>query len=332
MARLMQFAVALTLCAAVCGCSKSESVAQDRPGDAKKQRDQFAEDQAPVEVKAVPFDGKRAIKHLEDLCKIGPRLSGSDGMKRQQEMLKEHFEKLGASVTFQRFEAKQYSRRDKVAMANMIIAWHPDRSRRLLFCGHYDTRPLADQEPDRRKWTMPFASANDGTSTIAWLMELGRHMKELPVHLGVDFVIFDGEEYIFEPGRDRFFFGSEHFAQEYRKSKDAPRYAGGILLDLFAAKDAKYLIEQNSEFYAGALLESVWKTAAELNVTAFVAKRGPTIDDDHIALNKAGIPTIDIIDMEYRHWHRLSDTPAECSDIVMEQVAKVLLTWLQRVK
>jgi len=322
------FFVSLTLC----GCTKSESAAQDRPGETKKQRDQFAEDQAPVEVKAVPFDGKRAMKHLEDLCKIGPRISGSAGMKRQQEMLKDHFEKLGATVTFQQFEAKQFSQRDKVAMANMIVTWHPDRERRVIFCGHYDTRPIADQEPDRRKWTQPFVSANDGTSTVAWLMELGRHMKDLPLNVGVDFVIFDGEEYIFEPDRDRFFFGSEHFAQEYRKARKGPRYVAGILLDLFAAKGAAYLIERNSEFWAGALLESVWKTAAELNIPLFQMKRGREVEDDHIALNKVGIPTIDIIDMEYKHWHRLSDTPEQCSDIVMEQVAKVLLTWLQRIK
>jgi len=331
MARLAIVVLAGACCLAAVGCNKSETVAQDRPPESKK-RDQFAEDQAPVDLKNAPFEGKRAIKHLEELCKIGPRISGTDGMKRQQEMLKSHFEKLGATVTLQTFEAKQFSRRDKVTMTNMIVSWHPDRNRRLLFCGHYDTRPVADQEPDRRKWTQPFASANDGTSTVAWLMELGRHIKDLNSTIGVDFVIFDGEEYIFEPGRDRFFFGSEHFATEYRKNRGQVRYIGGVLLDLFAAKGAQYLIEQNSEFYAGALMESVWKTAAELNIPLFAFKRGGAIDDDHIALNKAGIPTIDIIDMEYPHWHRLSDTTDQCSDIVMEQVAKVLCTWLQRVK
>lgn len=333
MGRRMIAAGVLLACISLCGCTKSESAAQDRTEPGKKKRDRFAEDQAPVEVKSVPFDGKRAIKHLEDLCKIGPRISGSAGMKRQQELLKEHFEKLGATVTIQRFEARQFSQRQPVPMANMVISWHSDRERRVLFCGHYDTRPIADQEPDRRKWTQPFVSANDGTSTVAWLMELGRHMKELPVNVGVDFVIFDGEEFIFEPNRDKYFFGSEHFAEHYRKDGRKKRiYLAGILLDLFAAKDAKYLIEENSAFWAGAVVESIWKTAAELNVPLFRMKRGESINDDHIALNKAGIPTIDIIDMGYVHWHRLSDTPEQCSDIVMEQVAKVLLTWLQRVK
>jgi hypothetical protein len=54
--------------------------------------------------------------------------------------------------------------------------------------------------------------------------------------------------------------------------------------------------------------------------------------DDHIALNRAGIPTVDIIDMEYRHWHLLSDTPDKVSPDQMARVAKVITTWMQRVR
>jgi hypothetical protein len=54
--------------------------------------------------------------------------------------------------------------------------------------------------------------------------------------------------------------------------------------------------------------------------------------DDHIALNRAGIPTIDIIDFDYPHWHRLSDTPDKCSAESMANVAKVIMAWLQKVK
>ena len=54
--------------------------------------------------------------------------------------------------------------------------------------------------------------------------------------------------------------------------------------------------------------------------------------DDHLALNQAGIPAIDIIDFDYKHWHRLSDVPANCSGVSLEQVARVLGVWLQRVK
>ena len=47
-------------------------------------------------------------------------------------------------------------------MGNMIVSWQPEKERRIIICSHYDTRPIADQEPERRKWREPFISANDG--------------------------------------------------------------------------------------------------------------------------------------------------------------------------
>src|SRR5262245_60885754 len=63
--------------------------------------------------KPVPFDGKRAMKYLQTVCDLGPRISGSKAMRKQQEIIKKHFEELGAKVTFQTFEAEQNSIRGK---------------------------------------------------------------------------------------------------------------------------------------------------------------------------------------------------------------------------
>ena len=314
------------------GCYRSETAAQDRNND-KRKRDEFASDQAPTEPpKMIAFDGQRTMQYLRDLCKIGPRISGTEGMKKQQELLQAHFEKLGGKVEWQRFNAKQFSQPRPVEMTNVIVHWHPERERRVIFCTHYDTRPQADEEPDRRKWSQPFISANDGTSGSAWLMELANHMKDLPLQVGVDFVLFDGEEYIFEKGRDKFFFGSEYFAANYQQQKDRPKYLAAVLLDLFAGKNAQFPKEQNSEFWAGALVEDIWKTAAELKVKAFRNERGILLEDDHLALNKAGIPAVDIVDFDYRYWHRLNDLPDECSAESFERVGKVLSAWVQKVK
>jgi len=287
--------------------------------------------------KPAPFDAKRAMGYLEAICKIGPRISGSEGMKKQQELLKKHFEEHGAAVELQTFMARQKSQSKPVEMANLIAKWHPDLKRRVILCAHYDTRPIADQEPDRRKWYEPFVSANDGGSGVALLMELAHHMKDLKTAVGVDFVLFDGEEYIFNPaeperGGDRYFFGSDHFANTYRKEKPKYQYIAAILMDMIGGKGAQFPIEQNSKFKAGPLVEEIWKLAAELKCTAFRKEDGRDVLDDHIALNRVGIPAIDIIDFDYKHWHRLSDVPANCSGESLEQVARVLSVWLQKLK
>jgi len=304
------------------------------PQKQTKSRDDGDRGAAPPPAQPIAFDGNRALEYVRDLCKIGPRISGSDGMKKQQELVKAHFEKHGGKVSFQRFTAQQTTRPNPVEMANIVVTWHPERARRVIVCTHYDTRPKADQEPNPRDWNKPFLSANDGTSGVAWLMELAHHMKQLPTEVGVDFVLFDGEEYVFDGphGQDRYFFGSDHFADDYKRAKPKHQYIGAVLLDLIAGKDAKFPIEQNSHFKAGRLVEEIWKTARELGIGAFRNTITEPILDDHLALNRVGIPAVDIIDFDYPHWHKLSDLPEQCSPESMEQIAKVLTTWLQRVR
>jgi hypothetical protein len=111
------------------------------------------------------------------------------------------------------------------------------------------------------------------------------------------------------------------------------RYSAAILLDMIAGKGASFPVEQNSGFQAGPLVKEVWGIAAELKCAAFKNGWGRfAVEDDHIALNRAKIPAIDIIDFEYPHWHRLTDTPENCAPEAMDQVARVLLLWLQRTK
>ena len=215
-------------------------------------------------------------------------------MKKQQELVEAHFKKLGATVTRQEFKARQKSRKNDTEFVNLIISWHPDKARRVLLCTHYDTRPIADQEANRANWNKPFASANDGTAGVAllmelaqqvmqryqpeylragniagaaWLMELAHHMKDLPTKVGVDFVLFDGEEYVFETDRavggDRYFIGSEHFADDYLKTKATRkhRYDAGVLFDLFAGKGAELRWEVYSYEAAKPLVDQIWGVA-----------------------------------------------------------------------
>lgn len=287
------------------------------------------------DAKPVAFNGKRAMGYLETICALGPRVSGTKSMRQQQDIIKKHFEDLGVKVTYQAFEAKQNSVKGKVEMTNIIISFQPDKKRRGILCSHYDTRPIADQEDDPRDWRKPFLSANDGGSGVAFLMELGNHMKNLKTNVGVDFVIFDGEEYIFVPkgtNKDRYFIGSRHFAQTWRQSKGRCEYSAAILLDMIAGNEIHFPVEVHSHNMAPELCKEIWGIAQEQKAKAFEWRRGHEVLDDHTELHKVGIPAIDIIDFDYPHWHKLADRPESCSGESMEQVARVLSVWLQRTK
>ncbi len=305
----------------------------DKAADGQeKQRTPFAADRAPAEVQPAAFDGQRAMEYLEKICAIGPRMSGTKGMKEQQELIRAHFNKLGVKIQEQTFSAQQNSQKKAVEMTNLVVSFHPEKNRRVILCSHYDTRPIADQEADPRKWREPFVSANDGGSGVAFLMEMGRHVKDLNLKVGVDFIFFDGEEYIFERTRDKYFYGSEHFAKSWLKNKKQPAYLAAVLLDMIAGQGAKFPVEGNSWFKSRELCLDIWRTAGELKCPAFLSQQGQHVLDDHLALQNAGIPAIDIIDFDYPHWHRLSDVPGNCAPDVLLQVANVLSVWMQRVK
>ncbi|MCS7044943.1 MAG: M28 family peptidase [Gemmataceae bacterium] len=315
----------------------SEADESDFPESAAKQRTEFAQDRDPggrAGLRPIEIDGKRAMGYLERVCAIGPRQSGTPGMKKQQELLRRHFEDLGLKVAEQKFSARQRSQPNSVEMTNLIVAIHPERKRRVILCSHYDTRPIADQEPDPRKWREPFVSANDGGSGVALLMEFGHHLPKLETRVGIDLVFFDGEEYIFDPGpdRDRYFFGSEHFAKTWKASRERPDYIAAILFDMIAGKNPRFPVEGYSWLKARDLCIELWTIGRELKCKAFLDQLGDRVLDDHISLQNVGIPAVDIIDFEYPHWHRLSDVPANCDADGLIQVARVVTVWLQRVK
>lgn len=328
--------------AVICGC-QPESSAQDKTPAPPKVG--FAEDRVPkpgeTKIERNSVDGDRAMKYLNRLCDLGPRISGSEGMKKQQELLTKHFEALGGTVTRQEFSARQPSQSADVALVNLIASWNPERKDRVILCAHYDTRPYADQEQNQKNWTKPFVSANDGTSGVALLMELAHQLRETATTVGVDIVIFDGEEYVFsgpERMEDKYFLGSEFFAADYTAKLKARKiefkYSAAILFDLFAHPNAKLNIECHSWENARELVTEIWKTAEANKAKSFKFVRGfdraTHVNDDHIALQHAGIAAIDIVDFDYEDWHKLSDTPDKCSGAQLAEVGGVILAWLKK--
>ena len=284
---------------------------------------------APMTFQQIPFDGQKAMSELERICAIGPRPSGSEGMQKQQAMLAEYFTALGAKVTRQTFRVRHPQTGAAVEMANLVVEWFPEATERFLLCAHYDTRPFPDRDPVNRQGR--FIGANDGASGTAVLMELGRHIAGLKGRRGIDFVLFDGEELVFDETHP-YFLGSTHFAQTYRATPPAThRYRGALLLDMVG--DAQLLVRKEpiSKRYARFIVDDVWGAAARIGVREFEFRDGTTeVRDDHVPLNEiARIPTADVIDFEYPYWHTEGDTPDKCSAASLEKVGKVVYEWLR---
>lgn len=289
-----------------------------------------------LKLENIPFNGARAYEYLKQLCAIGPRLSGSPGMEAQQKLLAEHFQKLGARVEFQRFRGKYPADGPdaeligrEVPMANLIVRWNPESKDRILLCAHYDTLPFPLRDPENRKGS--FIGANDCASGVAILMELGNELAKHPPKRGVDFVLFDAEEFIFSE-EGTYFLGSEHFAREYANGPHEYRYRWGVLMDMVGGADLQLYEEVNSVGWPDTqpLVKEIWATAARLGVSEFIARPKYEVRDDHLALHDIGrIPTCDLIDFDYPPWHTQGDRPGKCSALSLAKVGWVLQEWLK---
>lgn len=287
------------------------------------------------------FDAQVAFGHLEQICAIGPRISTTDGMLKQQRYIRTHFEPLEAEVTLQRFAANNpladparlNGPAPQLELANMIVRFRPEAKQRLLFCCHYDTRPYPDR--DRRNPQGTFMGANDGASGVAVLCELGRHLASLDGPYGIDLVFFDGEEFVYVDRRDPMFLGSTHFANQYVQRRENYRYAYAVLIDMVGDSNLQIYYERNSLTYAPRLTRSIWGVAKRLRVREFIAKEKHKISDDHLPLNNiARIPTCDIIDFDFptprsknAFWHTENDTVENCSAESLGKIGRVLLQW-----
>jgi len=287
------------------------------------------------------FDGERSYGYLKALCDLGSRMSGSRGMKQQQALLEKHFTDLGAQVSYQRFKWKHPLTGRRVPMANLIVEWRPAAKQRILLCAHYDTRPLPDQEINPRlRQEGVFVGANDGASGVALLMELGHHVTQLPDRYGLDFVMFDGEELVYDDQRDPYFLGSTWFARRYIKHPPKYKYTAGVLFDMVADAKLSLFQERHSATWPETrpLVKEIWSTAQRLGVKEFIPRIKYLVRDDHLPLNQiANIPVIDLIDFEYpdpsnRYWHTTADSPENCSAESLGKVGLVILEWLATTK
>lgn len=268
------------------------------------------------------FDGKRSFALLTAQTAFGPRNPGSAGHAQCLRFLESTLRQYTGTVTLQRFTQRGYN--ETLSLTNIFAQFNPTAKKRILLTAHWDTRPRAEEDADPAKQNLPIIGANDGASGVAVLLELARLFKENPPPVGVDILLTDGEDYgdsKRDGNSDLYFLGARYFAKT-KPAAYVPIF--GILLDMVGDRDLQLPLEQHSMRYAPQVMDMVWNTAEELRMTQFIRIPGEAVSDDHLPLNEAGIPTIDIIDFQYPYWHTQQDTPDKCSSESLEAVGKVL--------
>ncbi len=267
------------------------------------------------------FSGQRSFELLEKQCSFGPRPPKSAAHDSLMQWLLSFLSALADTAYLQRFAEKDYEG-EMMRMANVCAKFGSKHERRILLAAHWDTRPWADRDPDVANRGKPILGANDGASGVAVLLHIAELIKKNPPPIGVDIVLFDGEDYGHEGDLSRYLMGSKYFARNTVK----PQWDFMILLDMVGDADLRLPKEQFSATKSAPdLVESLWTRAKSMRLEAFADSIGIPIMDDHVPMAEIGVKAVDIIDFDYPYWHTLEDTPDKCSPKSLEQVGLLLV-------
>jgi Zn-dependent M28 family amino/carboxypeptidase len=269
------------------------------------------------------FDSARAWNHLRQMVAIGPRESGSAGIRQTRAYITKEIAGYGLTVEEQKWTASTPA--GPIEMVNLIVRLPGRRTDRILITGHYDTKRIKE---------FVFVGASDGASSGAMLIELARVMKDQPREFTYEFVWLDGEEAVCagwydceKPGAPDNTYGSRHYVATAQKDGTLKTMKAMVLLDMVGDRDLRIRREAKSTAW---LTDIVWAAAKRLKHDGtFVAESAGEIEDDHVPFLKAGVPSVDIIDLDYSCcWHQAADNLANVSARSLQIVGDVVLAAL----
>jgi hypothetical protein len=274
-------------------------------------------------VKPPVFDGAQAFAHLKAQVALGPRPAGSTALRQTRAYITRQIAALGLTVQEQPFVATTPI--GPIDMVNLVVTLPGRRTDRILFTGHYDTKLFKD---------MSFVGASDGGSSAAFLIELVRSLKDQPREFTYEFVWFDGEEAVVEWDIDRdSTYGSRYYVQAARQAKALASIKAMILVDMIGHADLRIERDSYSETW---LTDLIWAAAKRLGHGAIFRDTVTTIEDDHVHFVRAGVPSVDIIDLNHfidrGHWHTAGDNLDAVSAKSLQIVGDVLLAALPDVQ
>ena len=263
----------------------------------------------------LPFDSRRAWTDLENQVAFGPRPSGSAALQKTREYIVSELKKAGIQSRQQAFIAR--TPLGEVSMANVIATIPGRRAERIALASHFDTKLFRD---------IRFVGASDGASSTAALLELGRVLKARQNEFTIELLFFDGEEAVVDwnRGEDNTY-GSRHYVRAAQQDGSLRGLQALILLDMIGDKDLIIRRDSNSTPW---LVDAVWSAAARLGHRATFSNELTSIDDDHMPFVRAGIPVVDIIDLDYPAWHTAQDTIENVSARSLQIVGDVVLAAL----
>ncbi len=297
-------------------CAASPA-AQARPAAAPKPG-QAAAAPAPQGAK-VTFDGSRAYDYVRNVVAFGPRPAGSAALDQTRQYIKKELKALGIDTVEQPFDAD--TPLGRFHMVNLVARIPGASPERIVFAGHYDTKLFRE---------FRFVGANDAGSSTAFLIEWARVLKARPNRFTSELLFLDGEEAMrsewIDPDNR---YGSRHYVRAGQQDGSIKQVRAMVLVDMIGDRDLRIKREAESTRW---LKDAIWGAAKRLKYSDVFVDEETPIEDDHVPFLDAGVPAVDIIDLEYAPWHTAGDTLDKVTARSMQIVGEVLTEALPEIE
>ena len=253
------------------------------------------------------------MQYTREVTAIGPRPIGSAGHKKLEAYLRSRLKT--DDLEEDTFTASTPAGPFK--MTNFIAKFQGTKPGIVVISGHYDTNyPLKN-----------YVGANDGGSSTGLPLELANVLREHKEGRPTVWLVwFDGEEAVQEWSPTDSLYGSKHLAAKWQADGTLTKIKAFLLLDMIGDADLDILRDQNSTSW---LLDDVYQAAEKLGYSSHFFAKNNAIEDDHLPFVRLGVPSADIIDMDYGpndSWHHTSkDTIDKVSAKSLEIVGNTVL-------
>ncbi len=285
---------------------------------------------APIAAQAQHFPGARAYEYARQFAAIGPRWPTGPGHVKAEEFLRGHF--LAAHDALEEDSFTADTPIGPVLMHNFIVRYPGTKPGVIVLGTHYETNyPLR---------TIHFVGANDGASTTGLLMAIGDELRTQASHsptnklngYSVWLVFFDGEEAIDQWSQSDSTYGSRHLAAKWGREGVLSQIKAYLLADMIGDRDLDIQRDTNSTAW---LVDLVAQAAKKSGDQRYFFKQQMDIEDDQLAFVHRGVPSIDIIDLDYgpnnSYHHTAQDTMDKISahsltidgDVFMESIRMI---------
>jgi glutaminyl-peptide cyclotransferase len=261
------------------------------------------------------IDSKRAFQYIKEIVAFGPRPMGSDSHKKLENYITAQLK--GDQVEDDAFTADTVE--GKFPVRNIIAKYPGTKDGIVVILGHYDTvYPLRNSG---------FVGANDGGSSTAILLEYANQLRGRKRDgCSVWLVWTDGEEAVRHWTDTDSLYGSRHLAEKWEKDGTLKKIKALLVMDMIA--DADLNIDRNTNG-APWLLDLIYTAAERGGYQSHFYARAGGIEDDHMPFVKRGVPSADVIDLDYGYnnvyWHTSQDTIDKLSPKSLEIVGDTTL-------